>query len=134
MDYESLKFTNEEEVKLIKNRDEIVSWIMSNIIPCILPNDLISIDFGNDYRCPRSEEYVKSYHLDVCGGKSIESSHNGQHVLMAEKFGNFIPLSEVDDYRTIYALIDNWNSIKNQLLASIGMRSEVHNKINNFEV
>ena len=134
MDYESFKFTEDEKKNLIINRDKIISWIMSDIIPYILPDDLISIDFGKDYYSPRSEEYVKSYHLDVCGGKSIESSHNGQHVLMAEKFGNFIPLSEVDDYTTIYALIDNWKSIKNQLLASIRTRSEVHNKIENFEV
>lgn len=134
IDYESLKFTNEEEVKLMNHKDSIISWIMTNIIPYMLPNDCISIDFGKDYRCPRSGELTTCYHLDVCGGESVMSSHNGQHILIAEKFGNFEPLKDIEDYETIYALIENWTQLKKSLECAIAKRADIHNNITNFEV
>ena len=134
IEYNSLIITDAEKEKLIKNRDEIVSWIHSNIIEYILPKDCISIDYGEDYRCPRTGELTTSYHLDVCGGQSVLSSHNGKHILLAHKFGNFEPLNDIEDYEDIYSLIDNWPEIKNSLQCAIASRADVHNKINNFNV
>lgn len=134
IEYNTMRFTEVEKEKLNENKKKIIAWIMDVVIPNILPDDCISIDFGDDYRCPRSGELTTCYHLDICGGESIMSSHKNQHVLISEKFGNFEPLKDIENNETIYSLIENWTQIKKSLECAIAKRKDIHNKIENFEV
>ena len=46
--YENMTFTDKDREQLKKNRDDICNWIKENIIPRMLNDDRIIIDFGKD--------------------------------------------------------------------------------------
>lgn len=139
MDYTELHFTEEDKQRLLQNKEEMVKWIMDNIVPFIQEDSKIKIDFGGIYHCPRSYSSVENYHFYVYGSKQKFYSGGGSntegYIGFGEKFGGISEAFEtVRSPYDIYPIMDNWDMIKRTLLGSIKEQKENRKAIYSFQV
>lgn len=89
-DYSNMNFTDRDRTQLKLNRDQIIQWIMENIVPMLKEDDRIYVDFGGTYSCPRTYSTIDNYHLAVYGSERNITSVGGRktkgYIGYGEKF------------------------------------------------
>ena len=137
--YENMTFTDKDREQLKKNRDDICNWIKENIIPRMLNDDRIVIDFGKDYLGMRSYETVKTYHFSVFGNENTFFTGGGTRtrgqIAIGFKYSTIeCAFDCVDSPYEIFPFIDNWKEIKSKLMDEIKMRETNREMIYSFKV
>lgn len=137
-DYSEMRFTDEDKKKLVENRKAIVNWIMENIVPQLGKDDVIRIDYGGTYVSSRSfcAKPTSNYHFAVYGEKHNFYSGGGSttngYVGIGEKYGGVSEAFEgVNHAWSIYPVMDNWRTIKNELISKL--KEKQNNKASIYE-
>lgn len=137
MNYEDMVFTDNDKARLKENRDAICKWIMDNVVPNIEDEDVLKIDFGGTYRCPRTGTPIEKYHFRVYGEPNhfyfMEDLGRG-NIGYAQKFGGYQPFEKAYSPYEIYPIIDNWKMIKMKLINQIEEHKKAKGNIYAFEV
>lgn len=139
IDYNNMNFTDKDREQLKSNRNQIVQWIMENIVPMLTEDEKIYVDFGGKYSCPRSSSVTDNYHFAVYGREYIFMSGGGRktkgYVGYGEKFGGISQAFETtcSPYE-IYPIMDNWKEIKNSLVTRLKQIQEYKGAIYQFSI
>ena len=141
MKYEDMTFTEEDKKRLEENRDQIIEWIETNIVPNIAKDDRIIVEFGGTYRDPRSfGDPVANYRLAVYGKEeTIYSAGSGSttkgNIGYGQRYGGISKaFKAVWSAWDLYPVIDNWKLIKDKLLNEMYERKKNKKAIYSFEV
>ena len=113
---DNLTFTAEQKEQLKTNVLAIERYIEENVVPYI--TGTVSLEFGGDYRDPRTGTPTSQYTLLVSNEKQRRYAgwnvYKDAYVGLARMFGPAFILEErlPSDQ---YALLKNWQSLKQQL-------------------
>ena len=135
MRYRDMVFTKNDEARLRENRDAICNWIMENIVPMLNKDDVLDVDFYENYRCQRTG-FIETYRFRVYGRKErfyIERFRGNGYVGFGR--GRICePFEENPNPYDIYPVVDNWRMIKSRLLKMVTERKQAKRSIYEFEV
>lgn len=126
MDYQNISFTEEEKDMLKQHKDTILKWITENISAKLGDEACIRIKFcdGNYYLnvfpTQKNRHYMGNYSATV----SYKTGHD---------FTNR-PLAMVCATQTIFAMVDNWQEIKSELLNQLEEMQKAKASIQSFTV
>ena len=138
-DYNDMSFTDRDREQLKLNREQIVQWIMENIVPMLSEDEKIHIDFGGKYSCPRSSSVIDNYHFAVYGSERNITSGGGRktkgYIGYGEKFGGISQSFEsTGSPYEIYPVVNNWKEIKINLMTRLKQIQEDKDAIYQFSV
>ena len=131
----NITFTKEQKEQIKQNALAIERYIVENVVPHLAGD--VRIEFGGTHQCPRTGAVTPMYVLVIkkepyhfCAGwnKTQEA-----HVGLVYGFGPAIILAERQT-DALYALIQNWSSLKVKLDKAIRDQDAANAFINNFEV
>lgn len=109
---------------------------MERVIPELDKDDVLRIDYGVIYTCPRSGTKVESYHFRVYGEENnFYSNGNGNgYIGYARKFGGYEPFETARNAYDIYPVVDNWQYIKSTILDELAERRANKKTIYEFQI
>ena len=132
---ENITFTKEQKEQIKQNALAIERYIVENVVPRLAGD--VRLEFGGTHQCPRTGATTPTYVLVVkkepyyfCAGwnKTQEA-----HVGLVYGFGPAMVLEERQT-DALYALLQNWSSLKAKLERVIREQDTANAFINNFEV
>ena len=132
---ENITFTTEQKNQIKQNALAIERYIVENVVPRLAGD--VRLEFGGTHHCPRTGTPTPMYVLVVkkepyyfCAGwnKTQEA-----HVGLVYGFGPAMVLEERQT-DALYALLQNWSSLKVKLERTIREQDAANAFINNFEV
>ena len=132
---ENITFTTEQQEQIKQNALAIERYIVENVVPRLAGD--VRLEFGGTHQCPRTGATTPMYVLVVkkelyyfCAGwnKTQEA-----HVGLVYGFGPAMVLEERQT-DALYALLQNWSSLKAKLERVIREQDTANAFINNFEV
>lgn len=132
---ENITFTTEQKKQIKQNALAIEHYIVENIVPRLAGD--VRLEFGGTHQCPRTGAVTPMYVLVVkkelysfCAGwnKTQEA-----HVGLVYGFGPAMVLEERQT-DALYALLQNWSSLKAKIEQIIAKQDATNAFINNFEV
>lgn len=138
-----MHFTEEDKKRLQQNKEIIMKWIEENIVPYLSPTDSydrILVEFGGIYVSPRGfAKPVANYRIAVYGKEQNFYSGGGVTTKGTIGYGRLYggighSLESIWSAWDIYPLVDNWQSIKRELLDKLGNRTKVSKQITEFSV
>ena len=132
---ENITFTTEQREQIKQNALAIERYIDENVVPRLAGN--IRLEFGGTHHCPRTGTPTPMYILvvkpnleDFCSGCNQQQQ---THVGLVVKFGPSMVLAERQT-EALYALLQNWPSLKARLEDAITNQNAANAFINNFVV
>lgn len=132
---ENITFTTEQKEQIKQNALAIERYIETNVIPRLAGD--VRLEFGGNHQCPRTGAVTPMYVLVVkkepysfCAGWNRTQE---AHVGLVYGFGPAIVLEERQT-DALYALLQNWPSLKIKLERTIREQDAANAFINNFEV
>ena len=132
---ENITFTKEQKEQIKQNALAIERYITENVVPHLAGD--IRLEFGGTYQCPRTGAVTPMYVLVVkkepyyfCAGWNKEQQ---AHVGLVYGFGPAIVLEERQT-DALYALLQNWSSLKGRLEQIMVKQDTANAFINNFTV
>ena len=132
---ENITFTAEQKEQIKQNVLAIERYITENIVPRLAGD--VRIEFGGIHHCPRTGTPTPMYVLVVkkefdyfCAGWNKTQR---AYVGLVYKFGSAMILEE-HQTDVLYALLQNWFSLKVELERTIKEQDAAKAFINNFEV
>ena len=132
---ENITFTAEQREKIRQNALAIERYIDENIVPRLAGD--IRLEFGGTHHCPRTGAPTPMYVLVVKPNlEYFGSGWNLQrqaHVGLVVKFGPSMILA-ARQTESLYALLQNWPSLKARLEDTITNQNAANAFINNFKV
>ena len=132
---DNITFTAEQKQQLKTNVLAIEQYIEQNVVPYLTGD--VRIEFGGIYHCPRTGSPTAMYTLCVSPEKKSRSAgwnvYKNAYVGLECKFGPAFILEErlPSDQ---YALLKNWQSLKQQLEQVVDKQRTVGAFIENFKV
>ena len=132
---ENITFTTEQKEQIKQNALAIEHYIVENVVPRLAGD--VRLEFGGTHQCPRTGAVTPMYVLVIkkdpyyfCAGwnKTQEA-----HVGLVYGFGPAMILEERQT-DALYALLQNWSSLKVNLERAIRDQDAANAFINNFEV
>lgn len=132
---ENITFTKEQKEQIKQNALAIERYIVENVVPHLAGD--VRLEFGGTHQCPRTGAATPTYVLVVkkepyyfCAGwnKTQEA-----HVGLVYGFGPAMVLEERQT-DALYALLQNWSSLKIKIEQIIAKQDATNAFINNFEV
>lgn len=132
---ENITFTTEQKEQIKQNALAIEHYIVENIVPRLAGD--VRLEFGGTHQCPRTGAVTPMYVLVIkkepyyfCAGwnKTQEA-----HVGLVYGFGPAMILEERQT-DALYALLQNWSSLKVKLERAIRDQDAANAFINNFTV
>lgn len=132
---ENITFTKEQKEQIKQNALAIERYIVENVVPRLAGD--VRLEFGGTHQCPRTGATTPTYVLVVkkepyyfCAGwnKTQEA-----YVGLVYGFGPAMVLEERQT-DALYALLQNWSSLKVKLEKTIRDQDAANAFINNFEV
>lgn len=132
---ENITFTTEQKEQIKQNTLAIERYIVENVVPRLAGD--VRLEFGGTHQCPRTGATTPTYVLVIkkelyyfCAGwnKTQEA-----HVGLVYGFGPAMVLEERQT-DALYALLQNWSSLKAKLERVIREQDTANAFINNFEV
>ena len=132
---ENITFTTEQKESIKQNALAIEHYIVENVVPRLAGD--VRLEFGGIHHCPRTGTPTPMYVLVVkkepdsfCAGwnKTQEA-----HVGLVYGFGPAIILAERQT-DALYALLQNWSSLKTKIEQIIAKQDATNAFINNFEI
>ncbi len=132
---ENITFTTEQKEQIKQNALAIEHYIVENVVPRLAGD--VRLEFGGTHQCPRTGAVTPMYVLVIkkelypfCAGWNKEQQ---AHVGLVYGFGPAIILAERQT-DALYALLQNWSSLKIKLERTIREQDAANAFINNFEV
>ena len=132
---ENITFTAEQKEQIKQNALAIERYIETNIIPRLAGD--VRLEFGGTHQCPRTGAVTPMYVLvikkepyDFCAGWNRTQK---AHVGLVYGFGPAIVLEERQT-DALYALLQNWYSLKARLEQAITNQDAANAFINNFKI
>ena len=132
---DNITFTAEQQQQLKTNVLAIEQYIEQNVVPYLTGD--VRIEFGDIYHCPRTGSPTAMYTLCVSPEKKSRYAgwnvYKNAYVGLECKFGPAFILEErlPSDQ---YALLKNWQSLKQQLEQVVDKQRTVGAFIENFKV
>lgn len=132
---ENITFTTEQKEQIKQNALAIERYIVENVVPRLTGD--VCLGFGGTHHDPRTGTPIPMYVLVIKPGLSSFcagwNERKEAHVGLARAFSPAIVLEErlADD---LYALLQNWSSLKATLEQITAKQDVVNTFINNFEV
>ena len=132
---DNITFTAEQKQQLKTNVLAIEQYIEQNVVPYLTGD--VRIEFGGIYHCPRTGSPTAMYTLCVSPEKKSRYAgwnvYKNAYVGLECKFGPAFILEErlPSDQ---YALLKNWQSLKQQLEQVVDKQRTVGAFIENFKV
>lgn len=132
---ENITFTNEQKEQIKQNALMIERYILENVVPRLAGD--VRLEFGGTHHCPRTGTPTPMYVLVVkkepyyfCAGwnKTQEA-----HVGLVYGFGPAMVLEERQT-DALYALLQNWSSLKTKIEQIIANQDATNAFINNFKI
>ena len=132
---ENITFTKEQKEQIKQNALAIERYIVENVVPRLAGD--VRLEFGGTHQCARTGATTPTYVLVVkkepyyfCAGwnKTQEA-----HVGLVYGFGPAMVLEERQT-DALYALLQNWSSLKIKIEQIIAKQDATNAFINNFEV
>ena len=132
---ENITFTTEQKEQIKQNALAIEHYIVENVVPRLAGD--VRLEFGGTHQCPRTGAVTPMYVLVIkkepyyfCAGwnKTQEA-----HVGLVYGFGPAMILEERQT-DALYALLQNWSSLKVKLERAIRDQDAANAFINNFTV
>lgn len=132
---ENITFNQEQKEQIKSNALAIERYIIENVIPRISSD--IRLEFGGVHYCPRTGTPTPMYVLVIkkepyyfCAGwnKTQEA-----HVGLVYGFGPAMVLEERQT-DALYALLQNWSSLKTKIEQIIAKQDAANAFINNFKI
>lgn len=132
---ENITFTIEQKEQIKQNALAIERYIVESIVPRLAGD--VRLEFGGTHQCPRTGAVTPMYVLVIkkepchfCAGwnKTQEA-----HVGLVYGFGPAMVLEERQT-DALYALLQNWSSLKTKIEQIIAKQDAANAFINNFEV
>lgn len=132
---ENITFTKEQKEQIKQNALAIERYIVENVVPRLAGD--VRLEFGGTHQCPRTGAVTPMYVLVIkkepyyfCAGwnKTQEA-----HVGLVYGFGPAMILEERQT-DALYALLQNWSSLKTKIEQIIAKQDAANAFINNFEV
>ena len=132
---ENITFTTKQKEQIKQNALAIERYIVENVVPRLAGD--VRLEFGGTHQCPRTGAVTPMYVLVIkkelyhfCAGwnKTQEA-----HVGLVYGFGPAMVLEERQT-DALYALLQNWSSLKVKLERVIREQDTANAFINNFEV
>ena len=132
---ENITFNQEQQEKIKSNALVIEHYIVENVVPRLAGD--VRLEFGGTHHCPRTGTPTPMYVLVIkkepdsfCAGWNKTQK---AHVGLVYKFGPAMVLEERQT-DTLYALLQNWSSLKAKIEQIIAKQDAANAFINNFEV
>ena len=132
---ENITFTKEQQEQIKQNALAIERYIVENVVPRLAGD--VRLEFGGTHQCPRTGAVTPMYVLVIkkepyhfCAGwnKTQEA-----HVGLVYGFGPAMVLEERQT-DALYALLQNWSSLKTKIEQIIAKQDAANAFINNFEI
>ena len=132
---ENITFNQEQKEQIKQNALAIERYIVENVVPRLAGD--VRLEFGGTHQCPRTGAVTPMYVLVIkkelyyfCAGwnKTQEA-----HVGLVYGFGPAMVLEERQT-DALYALLQNWSSLKTKIEQIIAKQDAANAFINNFEV
>ena len=132
---ENITFTTEQKEQIKQNALAIEHYIVENVVPRLAGD--VRLEFGGTHQCPRTGAVTPMYVLVIkkepyyfCAGwnKTQEA-----HVGLVYGFGPAMILEERQT-DALYALLQNWSSLKTKIEQIIAKQDAANAFINNFEI
>ena len=132
---ENITFNQEQKEQIKQNALTIEHYIVENVVPRLAGD--VRLEFGGTHQCPRTEAVTPMYVLVIkkepyyfCAGwnKTQEA-----HVGLVYGFGPAMILEERQT-DALYALLQNWSSLKTKIEQIIANQDATNAFINNFQI
>ena len=132
---ENITFTTEQKEQIKQNALAIEHYIVENVVPRLAGD--VRLEFGGTHQCPRTGAVTPMYVLVIkkdpyyfCAGwnKTQEA-----HVGLVYGFGPAMVLEERQT-DALYALLQNWSSLKTKIEQIIANQDAANAFINNFQI
>ena len=132
---ENITFTKEQKEQIKQNALAIERYIVENVVPRLAGD--VRLEFGGTHQCPRTGAVTPMYVLVIkkelyyfCAGwnKTQEA-----HVGLVYGFGPAMILEERQT-DALYALLQNWSSLKTKIEQIIANQDAANAFINNFQI
>ena len=132
---ENITFTEEQKEQIKQNALMIERYIVENVVPRLAGD--VRLEFGGVHHCPTTGTPTPMYVLVIkkepdsfCAGWNKTQK---AHVGLVYGFGPAMVLEECQT-DTLYALLQNWSSLKTKIEQIIAKQDATNAFINNFEV
>lgn len=132
---ENITFTKEQKEQIKQNALAIERYIVKNVVPRLAGD--VRLEFGGTHYCPRTGTPTPMYVLVVkkepdsfCAGWNKTQK---AHVGLVYGFGLAMVLEERQT-DALYALLQNWSSLKTKIEQIIAKQDATNAFINNFTV
>lgn len=132
---ENITFNKEQQEQIKSNALAIERYIVESIVPRLAGD--VRLEFGGTHHCPRTGTPTPMYVLVVkkesdsfCAGWNKTQK---AHVGLVYGFGPAMVLEERQT-DALYALLQNWSSLKAELERAIREQDATNAFISNFEV
>ena len=132
---ENITFTKEQKEQIKQNALAIERYIVETVVPRLAGD--VRLEFGGTHHCPRTGTPTPMYVLVVkkepyyfCAGwnKTQEA-----HVGLVYGFGPAMVLEERQT-DALYAILQNWSSLKTKIEQIIANQDATNAFINNFKI
>lgn len=128
---ENITFTTEQKEQIKQNALAIERYITENVVPRLAGD--VRLEFGGIHHCPRTGTPTPRYVLVVKKEPDYSCAGWNDCVGLFYKSGPAMTLEERQT-DALYALIQNWSSLKVELERAIKEQDAANAFINNFEV
>lgn len=132
---ENITFNKEQQEQIKSNALAIERYIVENIVPRLAGD--VRLEFGGTHHCPRTGTATPMYVLVVkkepdsfCAGWNKTQK---AHVGLVYGFGPAMILEERQT-DALYALLQNWSSLKTKIEQIIAKQDAANAFINNFQI
>lgn len=132
---ENITFTTEQKNQIKQNALAIEHYIVENVVPRLAGD--VRLEFGGTHQCPRTGAVTPMYVLVVkkepdsfCAGWNKTQK---AHVGLVYGFGPAMILEERQT-DALYALLQNWSSLKTKIEQIIAKQDAANAFINNFQI
>ena len=132
---ENITFNQEQQEQIKQNALAIEHYIVENVVPRLAGG--VRLEFGGTHHCPRTGATTPMYVLVIkpelynfCSGWN---KYQKAHVGLVYGFGPAMVLEERQT-DALYALLQNWSSLKTKIEQVIAKQDAANAFINNFEI
>ena len=132
---ENITFNQEQQEQIKQNALAIERYIVENVVPRLAGD--VRLEFGGTHHCPRTGTPTPMYVLVV--KKEPDSFCAGWNKTQKAYVGlvyGFGPAMVLEERQTdaLYALLQNWSSLKAKLERTIRDQDAANAFINNFQI
>lgn len=131
-----MMFTDAEQLTLVKNTKAILDFVKTNASPFLRETQYLK--FNDD---PSHKEIMFIIHPGKNGAIEFSRGYNSSQYYLGDGYDSKSVKEErrkrynfFENYKAMFALIENWKYLKKCLMTQVEHDNNVSNVLNNFEV